>query len=48
MANLVWFFVCTLGNYLAPVLIAVHTAKNVDFVGEHGHENEGYEREAKN
>ena len=48
MANLDCLFVCTLGNYLAPVLIAAHTANNVDFGGEQGHENEGYESEVKN
>ena len=29
------------GSYLAPVLIAAHTANNVDFGDEN--ENEGYE-----
>ena len=43
MANLRYLFVCMLGNYLAPVLIAVHTANNVDFGNEP--ENEGYEGE---
>ena len=41
MANLGCLFVCTFGNYLAPVLIAAHTANNVDF-GDRL-ENEGYE-----
>ena len=41
MANL--GFVCTFGDYPAPVLIAAHTANNVDFGGEP--ENEGYESE---
>ena len=41
MANLGCLFVCTFGDYLAPVLIAAHTANNVDFCGEL--ENEGYE-----
>ena len=31
MANLGCLFVCTFGDYLAPVLIAAHTANNVDF-----------------
>ena len=31
MANLGCLFVCTFGNYLVPVLTAVHTANNVDF-----------------
>ena len=39
-------FACTFGGYLAPVLIAVHTASNVDSSDEQGHENEGYESEA--
>ena len=43
MANLGCLFVCTLGNYMAPVLIAVHTANNIDFGNEP--ENEGYEGE---
>ena len=34
MANLGCLFVCTFGNYLAPVLIAAHTADNVDFGDE--------------
>ena len=46
MANLGCLFLCTFGNYLAPVLIAAHTANNVDFGGEQGHENEGYESES--
>ena len=29
MANLGGLFVCTFGNYLAPVLIAAHTANNI-------------------
>ena len=36
-------FVCTFGNYLAPVLIAAHTANNLDFDDEQDHENEGHE-----
>ena len=41
MANLGCLFVCTFGDYLAPVLIAAHTANNLDFGDEL--ENEGYE-----
>ena len=44
MANLGCLFVCTFGDYLAPVLIAAHTANNVDFGKEPG--NEGYESES--
>ena len=36
---------CTFGNYLAPILIAAHTAKNLDLVDEP--ENEGYESDQK-
>ena len=36
MANLGCLFVCTFRNYLAPVLIAVHTANNVVF-GDENH-----------
>ena len=43
MANLGCLFVCTFGNYLVPVLIAAHTAKNLDLGGEP--EGEGYEGE---
>ena len=43
MTNLGCLFVCTFGDYLVPVLIAAHTANNVDFVGEP--EDEGYESE---
>ena len=44
MANLGCLFVCTFGNYLAPVLIAGHTANNVD-LGCKPEEDEGYENE---
>ena len=44
MANLGFLFVCTFGDYLAPVLIAAHTANNVDF-GSEPKEDEGYESE---
>ena len=44
MANLGCLFVCTFGDYLPPVLIAAHTANNVDFGNEPG--NEGYESES--
>ena len=43
MTDLGCFFVCTFGNYLAPVLIAAHTANNLDFGDEQGHEDEGHE-----
>ena len=31
MTGLSYLFVCTFGNYLAPILIAAHTANNLDF-----------------
>ena len=43
MTGLGCLFVCTFGNYLAPVLIAAHTASNLDFGDES--ENDGYESE---
>ena len=41
MANLGCRFVCMFGDYLAHLLIAAHTANNVDFGSES--EDEGYE-----
>ena len=44
IANLGCLFVCTFGNYLEPVLIAVHTASNVHFgdgIGDESYESEG-------
>ena len=43
MASLGCLFVCTFGNYLAPILIIAHTANNLDLGDEQGQENEGYE-----
>ena len=43
MTGLGCLFVSTFINYLAPVLIAAHTANNLDFGDEQGHEHEGYE-----
>ena len=45
MANLGCLLVCTFGNFLAPILIALHTASNVDFDDES--ENEGYKSDHK-
>ena len=45
MANVGCLFVWTFGNYLAPILIAAHTAKSLDLVDEP--ENEGYESDQK-
>ena len=41
MANLGCLLVCTLGNFLAPVLVAAHTGNNL--VPDDELENEGYE-----
>ena len=43
MAGLGCLFVCSFGNFLAPVLIAAHAANNLDFRDEP--EGEGYESE---
>ena len=45
MTGLGCLFVCTFGNFIAPVLIAAHTANNVDFDDEQDYENEGHESE---
>ena len=45
MANLGCVFVCTFGNYLAPVLIAAHTANNIDFGDESENKDESYQSE---
>ena len=41
MANLSCLLVCTFGDYLAPILVAVHTWNNVGPGDEL--ENKGYE-----
>ena len=45
MADLGCLFVCMFRNYLTPVLIAAHTANNVDFGDEPENEDESYESE---
>ena len=45
MANLGCLLVCTLGNFLAPVLVAAHTGNNL--VPGDELENEGYETDLK-
>ena len=43
MAGLGCLFACTFGNFLAPVLIAVHTANNLDLgdgLGDEGYESD--------
>ena len=53
MANLACLLVCTFGNFLAPILIAAHTANNVDFSNEpdrpaaEHEQNEDYESDDK-
>ena len=43
MANLGCLLVCTSGNFLAPILVAVHTVNNLDTGNEQGLDDEGYE-----
>ena len=45
MVNLGCLFVCTFGNYLAPVSVLEHAVNNLDLVDEQGHENGGYRSE---
>ena len=45
MADLGCFLVCVFGDYLAPILVGVHTVNNLDLGDEQGPENEGYERD---
>ena len=45
MTGLGCFFVCTFGNYLTPILIAAHTANNVDFDDKQDHGDDGYEND---
>ena len=44
MANLGCLFVCPFADYLSLVLIAAHTANNLDLGGEHEDEDYDYER----
>ena len=48
MADLGCLLVCTFGNLFAFLLIAAHTAKNIDIGDEQDHEKEGYESDHKN
>ena len=43
MANLGYFLVCVFDDYLAPILVGVHTVNNLDLGDEQDPENEGYE-----
>ena len=47
MADLGCLLVCTFGNFLAPVLVAVHTVNNLDLGHEPCYEKEGYESDLK-
>ena len=47
MADLGCLLVCTFGNFLAPVLVAVHTMNNLDLGHEPCYEKEGYESDLK-
>ena len=40
MANLFFRLACTIGNFLALVLVAAHTANNLDLSHEQSFENE--------
>ena len=42
MANLDCLLACMFGNFLAPVLVAVHTVNNLDLGDEQSYENGGY------
>ena len=44
MANLGFLLMCAFGDYLAPILVAVHTVENLDPGGEP--ENKGYESDS--
>ena len=48
MDNLDCLLVCTLGNFLASVLVAAHTVNNLDLGDEQGYEDKGYESNWKN
>ena len=43
MANLGCLLVCMFPDFLAPVLVTLHTVNNLDLGDEQGLENEGYE-----
>ena len=43
MANIGCLLVCTFSNFLVAVLVAAHTANNLDLGREQGLENERYE-----
>ena len=45
MVNLGCLLVYTLGDYLVPALVGVHTLNNLDRDNEQDHENEGHENE---
>ena len=45
IAALGCLLVYAFGDYLAPILVFVHTVNNLDRGDEQGHKNEGYESE---
>ena len=47
MINLGCLLLYTLGDYLAPVLVVVHTLNNLDCGDGQDHENEGYDSDKK-
>ena len=47
MVSLGCFLVCTFGDYLASVLVDVHTLNNLDLCDGQDHENEGYESKGR-
>ena len=47
MVNLGCLLVCTLGDYLVPVLVGVHTLNNLDFGDESKNKDESYEGEGQ-
>ena len=48
MTNLGCLFVCTFGNYLAPVLIAAHTYNKLDFSDEPEDKTKKQKKKQKN
>ena len=43
IVNLGYLLVCTVGNFLAPLLVNAHTVNNLDLGDEQCFENESYE-----
>ena len=47
MADLGYLLVCTLGKFLAPILVAAYWVNNLGLGDEQGHEKGGYESDHK-